>query len=145
MTSSTSSRARLERAYRRTAYRVDEGDDSFEFRIGIRHPKLEALLDRHKARSWAFVTAYNPYSQPLDECSNHRRQAAFERSLRFPFLHGKGQGLGGNWTPEASVLLIGITPQRATRLGSKWEQAAVVVGVRGGRPRLLWPRKAIFM
>ncbi|MCW3095671.1 MAG: hypothetical protein JWL77_1289 [Chthonomonadaceae bacterium] len=135
----------MERAYRRTAYRVDDGGDSFEFRIGIRHPKLDALLDRHKARSWAFVTAYNPYSQPLDDRANRRRQAAFERSLFLPFLHGKGQGLVGNWTPEASVLLMGITPQRARRLGSQWEQAAVVIGVRGGRPRLQWPQPAIFM
>lgn len=140
MTSSTSSRARLERAYRRTAYRVEAGQESFEFRIGVRPPKLDALLDRQKARSWAFMTAYNPYSQPIADRANRRRQAAFERSLPLPYLHGMGRGLIGNWKPEASVLLLGITPQRARRLASRWEQAAVVVGVRGGRPRLQWSR-----
>jgi hypothetical protein len=140
MTSATSSRARLERAYRRTAYAVEESSGAFALRIGIRSAELDALLNRYNARSWAFITAFNPDSEPLDARSNRRRQAALERSLTVTFLRGEGRSLVGNWKPETSVLLLGLSPQRAQRLACRWRQAAVVVGVRGGRPRLQWRR-----
>lgn len=144
MTSATNNRARLERAYRRTAYCVEDGEVRIDLRIQVRNAQIDSLLDRYRARSWAFVTAYNPDSQPLDARANRRRQAAFERTIATPFLRGWGRGLAGNWAPEGSVLLVGASPRRAQRLAVRWGQAAVVIGVRGGRPRLLWRRAEIF-
>jgi len=144
MTSSTSSRARLERVYRRTAYHVIDGEQSFALTIGVREGRLDALLARHHARFGVLITAYNPDSQPLDDRTNRRRQAAFERSIATPYLPAWGEGLVGNWKPEVGVLLLGITPHRAKRLGARWEQVAVVIGIRGGRPRLLWCRTENF-
>lgn len=133
-----SSRARLEQIYGRTAYHVDDGGQGFALTIGVRNGQLDALLARHHATFWVLITAYNPYSRPLDDRTNRRRQAAFERSIVTPYLPARGEGLVGNWKPEVGVLLLGITPHRARRLGARWEQTAVVVGRRGGRPRLLW-------
>lgn len=139
-----SSRARLERIYRRTAYHVIDGEQSFALTIGVRNGQLDSLLARHHTRFWVLITAYNPDSQPLDDRTNRRRQAAFERSIATLYLPAWGEGLVGNWKPEVGVLLLGITPQRARRLGTRWEQVAVVVGRRGGRPRLLWCRAENF-
>jgi len=144
MTSSSSRRARLERVYRRTAYHIIDGEQSFALTIGVRSEQLDSLLARHHARFGVLITAYNPNSQPLDERTNRRRQAAFERSIAIPYLPAWGEGLVGNWKPEVGVLLLGITPHRARRLGARWEQVAVVVGRPGGRPHLLWCRPENF-
>lgn len=123
--------------YLHTAYIV-ETEPPIVLRIGEQNPALDALLAGQGVEAWAFVTAWNPRSQVLAPEENARRQQQLEAELTFPFLPGRGEGDNGDWPPERSVLILGITQDAAHLLGQRWEQNAVVVGIRGGVPELLW-------
>ena len=68
-------------AYRETEYRV-HGDEPFTLRIGEASPALAAVHKRHRVDSSAYITAYNPYSQALDDAANAQRHAELGRELR---------------------------------------------------------------
>lgn len=90
--------------------------------------------------SWAYVTAYNPHGQAAPEIENERAQARLLRELRDTkrrFHLGASQGDLGDWPPEPSVLILGIAEADAVRLAARFRQAALVVGRRGERARLL--------
>ena len=99
---------------------------------------LQAVLDRHRATRWAFVTAWNPHSvsQPRDE--NDRRQAQLRRAVsRYTVLPGEGIGPDGSWEPEESLMVLGISESEAVRLGREFGQLAIVAGKRGEPSRLV--------
>jgi hypothetical protein len=132
----------LAEAYRQTSYLV-ETDPPVCFRIGQYNPALDALLKKHGAQTkpWAFVTAHNPKSKKLSDEENKKR----ERDLRdrltangYRFLEGKGVGDDDLWPEERSVLIFNITREVAKQLGRELEQNAVVVGVLGGAPELVF-------
>src|SRR5687767_9767003 len=61
----------LKESYLRTAYTARTGDGSaLVIRVGRRHPELDALLAETQASSWAFITAWNPWSRQLSEEAN---------------------------------------------------------------------------
>ena len=53
------------------------------------------------------------------------------------FFPGAGEADVGDWPPEPSFLVLGISEQRAVALAERYEQAAIVVGRRNGSARLL--------
>ncbi len=137
----TLGRESLEAAYRRTEYRVRAPEGTFTIHIGARCEVLEALLREVGARSWAFVTACNPRSQPLSDEVNARRQAQLlamlseqERAL----IPGEGVDPAGDWPAEASVLILDIERDEALELGRVWDQNAIVYGEGNGSAELLW-------
>jgi len=105
-------------------------------------PRREAYADGHGAAdgSWAYVTAYNPHGQAVPEAENQRAQARLLHGLREEkrsFYLGASRGDLGDWPPEPSVLILGIAEAEAIRLAARYRQAALVVGRRGQRARLL--------
>lgn len=58
----------LEKSYRATDYRVNEFPDE-SIRIGNRHGFLDRLLVEKGLKTWAYITAWNPYSRDLSEIS----------------------------------------------------------------------------
>jgi N-acetylglucosamine-6-phosphate deacetylase len=129
---------RLREAYRRTRYVVDRpGGGTVDIRIGGRLPEIDALAG---GRSWAFVTAENPRSQPQSESSNAAARDRLtsriaERGL--PRLTGRGVGDDPAWKPEQSLLVWGIDRDSAADLGAEFGQFAVVFGEGGGPAELL--------
>ncbi|HZP92715.1 MAG TPA: DUF3293 domain-containing protein [Burkholderiales bacterium] len=137
------SRAALSGPYRRTVYRVEAPAGAIDIRIGERHPALDALLDSHAARSWAFVSACNPGSARLAAPENDARHAALLEALRargLSALEGLGIPHGEGWLPERSVLVPGVDKEEAIEIGRRFGQNAIVFGRRGGRAELLWIR-----
>jgi hypothetical protein len=104
----------------------------FVLRHGNRHADFDAFLRQGHpdARSWAFVTAWNPYSQRLSTVENAARQSelrAHVTGMGFAVLDGVGCDDGSDWSEE-SLLVIGIARADACALGVRFGQHAVLVG-----------------
>jgi hypothetical protein len=132
-------RAALWEAYRRTTYVAYSSDGDIRIDPGRRSLTLDALLDQRRIRDWAYVTAYNPESQPLDEEDNVKHQEALVEAVRargLPFLCGKGIAEDGTWV-EPSILILGIESDDARALGRQFGQLAILVGQAGQPARLV--------
>ncbi|MDP2238661.1 MAG: hypothetical protein Q8K18_00690 [Burkholderiales bacterium] len=55
---------KIERAYRNTTYLVDHPEGTFGILPGEPCLRLDALLAAHGVSCWAYVTAWNPRSEP---------------------------------------------------------------------------------
>lgn len=87
----------------------------------------------------AFVTASNPGSVPLPDDENARRYAALLSAVAGrPHFTGEGVGDAGDWPPEASVLVLGVTEAEAAALSRRFGQAAWVWYRVGGLAELRW-------
>ena len=131
----------IEHAYRNTTYVVDHPDGAFGIRLGDPCPRLDALLAAHGVKGWAYVTAWNPRSEPVPAAVNTARQAELlARVTRagYPVFSGRGQPVSGDWAPEESLLIIGIDEAAALALGVQFGQHAIVVGEAGGCAALRW-------
>ena len=133
--------AALWSAYRRTRYVAHvRGAGEVMLRIGEPAPGLDAVLAELGLAEWCFVTAWNPYSQPLAPGANADRNAALRTELDsagLAYHAGEGRGDDPGWAPEASFLVLGLGRDAARDLGRRHGQNAVVVGRRGGVAELL--------
>ena len=126
-------------AYRETEYRV-HGDEPFTLRIGQACAALTAVHKRLRVDCSAYVTAYNPYSQVLDDLANVQRHAELGRELRGRSLvavEGVGQHPSNRWPGEVSYLILGLTLEAAKVLGSRVEQNAIVWSGADAVPQLI--------
>jgi hypothetical protein len=131
----------LTEAYLRTTYRVLAETGPIDIRIGAVNPALERLLHARGVRTWAFVTASNPRSEPLCDDSNAQRNDAMKQSLReagWRTVEALGVPDHPDWSAEQSVLIPGIGQQEAVTLGRCWQQNAIVFGRSGEPPELIW-------
>src|SRR5437870_1692653 len=131
---------RLLQAYRRTSFFADTQVGRLELRIGSLCPRLEELLANHGARSWAYLTAFNPRSERLSDEENqdrHRRLVERVEYLGFPAFPGEGVGDDGTWPRERSLLVLGVNRRQAIDLGREFGQLAVVFGEVGSPPALI--------
>lgn len=131
----SSSRDELEAAYRATDYRVDDAPGGpFVIRIDERSDQVAGV-------GWAFVTACNPRSVCLSDEENARRTADLEAAVRergWTFYRGHGVGRDGTWSPEPSLLVVGIAEADALGLAKRFGQNAIVAGRAGEPARLVW-------
>lgn len=132
----------LEAAYRSTTYAVIvPGCEPITIRCGARCLALDLLLAESRAVDWAFITACNPRSTPLDDDANAERMLRLETLVRgrgLACVQGEGRADDGDWPPEPSLLVIGIAEADAVCLAREFEQHAIVSGRRGGEARLVW-------
>ena len=119
----------LVRAYREAIYIVNEGDDAIALKVGEVSQALAALMHVHKATTAAILTAYNPYSEIQPSAENERRQAALVAELNATAVicfDAIGSDPEGEWEPEASTLVLGITLVEAERLADQFGQNAFI-------------------
>ncbi len=118
-------------AYRNTSYQVFNSDLSIH--IGDFHNNLDQLLEDHQCETWAFITASNPRSKTLLEDENLKRhQLLLDDLTAFILFEGQGVGEDPAWKPELSVLVLGIPQELAIEIGKKYDQNAIVTGIKGG-------------
>ena len=140
-------RAALEAAYRATAYEALGPGVELDLRVDEQSAALDALLTSTGRISWAFLTAWNPRSQPLAPEENAERQRALWAALEASsgeggepplLLPGRGRGLEGDWPAEESVLALGLPRAAALQLARRFEQHAFLGGRRGDFAELVW-------
>ena len=127
-------------AYKNTTYRVYLTLGEIDIRIGVMNPLLQELLLSNHVASWAFITAYNPYSVMQNADVNTFLNTQLERYLlekQYVFFKGIGVGDDDSWEPEASFMVLNIRKEDAIKLGKQFEQNAIVAGVIGNSPELI--------
>jgi len=127
-------------AYKNTTYRVYLTLGEIDIRIGVMNPLLKELLFRNNSESWAFITAYNPYSVVQDAGVNTLLNTQLEDYLsgkQYLFFKGTGVGDDDSWEPEASFMVLNIRKEDAIKLGKQFKQNAIVTGVIGNLPELI--------
>ena len=125
-------------AYKATTYEVKRL--GLALRIGVKNRPLEEFLIDNNEFSFAFVSAYNPFSQPLSEMENkarHQQLIIWLKSKGWRYASGYGIPDETNWLPEKSVLILGISRKKAIALGNELEQNAVIFGILGNAPELV--------
>ena len=135
----------LVESYLNTSYwteliRMD--DRGANIRIGQPHPHLIQLqLEEYGIERYAFLTAWNPGSQPLDQWHNRWRNLSLEMELH-PHCRllrrGLGIGTQENWPAEESFWALDIPVEKAVELGRQFGQNAIVVWQKGSVPELWW-------
>ena len=126
-------------AYLETDYCV-HGEPGFTLRVGRASAELLAAHKRRRTDCSAFLTACNPFSQPLDAAANAARQAALAKELSgrsLAFLPGVGQHPSNGWPGEDSFLVFGLTLEAAKALGTRLEQNGIVWSGADAVPQLI--------
>ena len=132
----------LLQAYRETEYRVSH-DSHLVLRVDEPNKALDALLVDRDVTTAAFITAWNPLSQPVSKSENDIAQARLQfevMALGLDVLPGEGVGRDGTWPPEPSLLVFGISLDRAKQLSRTYKQNAFVWLTLGKGPELVMTR-----
>jgi len=118
----------LAAAYIATEYRVFAPDGTFTIRIGEKSPELASLQAAFNVTSSAFITAYNPLSQPTEDAVNRQNQERLieENSFEWKYLLGEGVDPNGEWPSEPSILILGIDELAAIAIGHRFGQNAIL-------------------
>jgi hypothetical protein len=133
--------ADLEASYRNTSYLVDAPGAPIALRVGEVSAELDELLERFDEHHWAFITAYNPYSDKRDREENQERHTRLLAIVRERGLHSfpsRGVDDDGTWPTERGLLILGIDRDDAVALGRSLEQNAILVGARGAPAELVF-------
>ncbi len=117
-------------------------DRGANIRVGQPNPHhIQRQLEDYGIERYAFLTAWNPGSQPLDQWHNRWRNLSLELELH-PHCRllrrGLGIGTDENWPPEESFWALDIPLEKALELGRQFGQNAMVVWQNGGYPELWW-------
>lgn len=131
----------LEAAYRSTRFVAIAARREHVVRIGQRSLGVERLMAAHKSVTAAFITADNPYSWPLGRMENGIRRRRFRAALRkrgLKSVPGAGHGTDGNWPPEDSPLIFGLSEAAAADLGREFRQNAIVFIRHSHAAELVW-------
>jgi len=126
-------------AYLETHYYV-RAPEPITMCIGVANEALAAAMRRHEASTCAFVTAYNPFGEAIDDGENRSRHAAMLEDLSrigCAFYEGAGGHPGNGWPDEQSCLCFGLSFEQACELGTKWGQDAIVWCDVDATPQLL--------
>ena len=125
-------------AYRTTHYHV-ANSTPFALEIGRPSQPLQHLFSEYDVNSAAFLTAWNPFSQPTTEVENWTAQARLECNLSqdlLPVFAGVGKDPSGEWPGEPSILVLGLTLEAASSLGIQYQQNAIVWADQDANPQL---------
>ncbi len=122
-------------AYYATEYRVYS--PPLVIKIGIANQELDDLLISSNETTWAYITAFNPFSKSLSKEENLKRHKELKDKIAsYKFFEGEGVGEDKTWEPEISCLVVGILPEEAIAIGNFFEQNAIVMGDINGVPEL---------
>lgn len=115
--------------YRRTEYRVAGSGYAFTLHIDQPSAELLACMRQFQVAEVAYLTAWNPRSEPTPAARNEAAQRTLEAEVAargWRFLYGEGVGLDPAWPPEPSLLVLGMSLDAARGLGRKYGQHALV-------------------
>ena len=131
----------LVRAYEQAHYTVSAPGGEVRIRVGRADPVVDELLRACGVTQGAFITAWNPGSEPLAETENAARHARLLAALAqqgFEYLDGAGSDPDGAWPAEQSLLVLGIEAEAAAALAREFGQNAYVWVARHQPALLVW-------
>ena len=134
-------RAELMAAYSAACFDAATPVGLVTLQIGQKNDGVARLYKCRGASSAAYLTAWNPMSVPQTLEQNEAAQAQLIAHLHahgLTFYEGSGRDPTGQWPPEKSLLIIGISAVDACALGRRYAQAAVVIVAADAVPRLMW-------
>jgi hypothetical protein len=117
----------LIQAYRNAQYFVHYGEEVLLLKVGFINHALGNLIKAQGKATAAFLTAYNPHSQPQDETINaqaHERLLERLRANGIAVIEGLGTDPDEDWDAEPSVLALGLTLSQAEALADEFGQNA---------------------
>ena len=127
----------LIQAYKETDFNVYE--PKITIKVGQVNQELDRLLNINNCITWAYITAWNPYSELTDDRTNEEKNNQLRNDLpEYTLLAGEGVGSDQSWQPEKSFLILGIALDDAILIGKKYRQNAIVVGKIYEEPQLIW-------
>jgi hypothetical protein len=114
-------------AYLQTHYTVNGFTEPI--RIGLISGEVESILLGNGQKSWAYLTSDNPLSVPLEESQNRQRREILRKDLAgYLVIDGEGRDVLGEWPPEKSYFVVGISLEGAIEIGRRFGQRAIVTG-----------------
>jgi hypothetical protein len=114
-------------AYQNAEYRVD--GFSRPIYIGEHSMDADRILSHNNLNTWAYITAYNPLSVPLDAQENMRRNEELRALIKdYLVMEGEGQDKAKQWLAEKSFFIAGISLDDAKALAIRFGQKAMVFG-----------------
>lgn len=127
--------------YKNTDYIIYPNDvfkKGLVIRIDQNTPELDIYLKSISLNSWVFITAYNPFSREESDEINHKNQKDLISEIKNDYRYFEGEGKGNNtdWKAEKSILILGISKEKALELKNKYSQNAVVFGELNNRAKL---------
>jgi hypothetical protein len=127
----------LIQAYKETDFNVYE--PKITIKVGQVNQDLDRLLNINNCITWAYITAWNPYSELTDDRTNEEKNNQLRNDLTgYIIFDGEGVGSDQSWQPEKSFLILGIVLDHAILIGKKYRQNAIVVGKIYEEPQLIW-------
>ena len=129
----------LREAYLATTYEVKQL--GIFLKIGESNWHMEEFLVDNNVFTWAFISAYNPYSKDFSLLENEKRHTQLVSEVKkmdLVFAEGFGVPANEDWKAEKSLLILDISKEDAITLGKRWEQNAIVWGRLGGEPELVF-------
>lgn len=119
-------------AYKKAIYQfTDASDKSYIIKLDEANPEIDELLGSNGAKSWSFITPFNPYSKELSDEENSIRLTEFKQLLDtdgYKYLLGQGSDAIGLWKPEISLFILDVNKQTAIKYGARYEQNAILIG-----------------
>jgi len=131
----------FETIYKETRYIVEDGRADFTILLAGDNKAVHEFLTEARAKTWAFLTACNPFGGELSNLENARRQQTLATILKsgdYEFYRGKGVGTDPAWQPEPSFFILDISRDAAIQLAKRFEQNAILWGSIDSPPELVW-------
>lgn len=127
----------LIQAYKQTSFNVYE--PLITIKVDEKNTKLDELLKSYNLHEWAYITAWNPYSEVTSLTINEQRNQELKADLtKYVIFEGEGVGTDPHWLPEKSFLVFGITREEAIDIGRTYRQNAIVAGSLYSFAELIW-------
>lgn len=131
----------LNQAYLATNFNVLVEHEIFTLKINKPNTYFDNWCQVNNVKSWAFITAYNPYSEELNLEENIALNSNLETEIvlkGYNYSNAVGVPDDENWESEASFFIHNISLDQAIVLGNNYKQNAIVFGLNTKLPELVW-------
>lgn len=125
--------------YRNAVYKISSPEILIS--VNKKNPVLDDLLKKENKKSWAFLTAYNPYSILVPEEQNEFNQNKLIKILlneNYILYDGIASSSDNSFPEEKSFLCIGISFERSIEIGNEFEQNAILYAEFGFEAKLIF-------
>jgi len=128
-------------SYLKANYLININNEEILLELGDASPSsLKNLVDLKLIKSWAIITAHNPYSKKHSDSenqANNRKLKELLSSHGYGLLPAIGKSPDSDWEEE-SILILNISSYMAESFGTCFQQNAIVFGELGAPIELIF-------